>query len=130
MFKTFDAIMVGAMVTAATVTYQIKHHAEEKLEEVRRLEAEIRLEKDTIDLLKADWALLSQPNRLERLIAVYSNELKLEPTQPTQLARSTELPMPRAQLPPDDIAKAISQFAPTSEGEPDTDDIETGSVDR
>lgn len=99
MFKTFDLILVGAMLTAATVTYKIKHDTDNKAEEVRRLEAEIRLERDTIDLLKADRALLTQPNRLERLVNAYHEELKLEPTAPTQLARPVELPMPKSETP-------------------------------
>jgi hypothetical protein len=99
MLRGFDLVLIGVMTSAAVVTYTIKHRADEKLTEVRRLEAEIRLEKDTIDLLKADWALLTQPNRLHRLINVYSAELQLVPTAPTQLAMPAELPMSRSQLP-------------------------------
>ena len=91
MLRSFDLVLIGVMTAAAVVTYTIKHHADDKLQEVRRLETEIRLERDTIDLLKADWALLTQPNRLDRLIDV--------PTAPTQLAMPMELPMPRSQLP-------------------------------
>lgn len=99
MFRAFDILLIALMTVAATITYQIKHRADEKLKEVRRIEAEIKLEHDTIDLLKADWALLSQPNRLRKLVEAYNGELKLEPTQPTQLARPSELPMFRTQAP-------------------------------
>lgn len=99
MLRSFDLVLIGVMTAAAVVTYTIKHHADDKLQEVRRLESEIRLERDTIDLLKADWALLTQPNRLSRLINVYQSELQLVPTAPTQLAMPMELPMPRSQLP-------------------------------
>ncbi|XHE12072.1 hypothetical protein PCC82_09655 [Agrobacterium deltaense] len=99
MLRTFDIVLVGVMVAAAVVTYSIKHKADLKLEEVRKLEAEIKLEKDTIDLLRADWALLTQPNRLHRLVNAYQNELGLSPTMPTQLAQPRELPMLRSQLP-------------------------------
>lgn len=99
MLRSFDLVLIGVMTAAAVVTYTIKHRADDKLQEVRRLETEIRLEKDTIDLLKADWALLTQPNRLERLMKAYQSELQLVPTAPTQLAMPQELPMPRSQLP-------------------------------
>ncbi|MCJ8518425.1 hypothetical protein ABID21_001256 [Pseudorhizobium tarimense] len=99
MLRSFDLVLIGVMTAAAVVTYSIKHRADDKLQEVRRLETEIRLEKDTIDLLKADWALLTQPSRLERLTNVYQSELQLVPTAPTQLAMPVELPMPRSQLP-------------------------------
>ncbi|MEF0938837.1 cell division protein FtsL [Rhizobium sp. BR 362] len=106
MLKTFDIVLIGVMTAMATVTYTIKHRAEVKLEEVHRLESEIKLEKDTIELLKADWALVVQPNRLERLVNNYSNELKLQPTLSTAIVQPSELPMLRSQLPPETVADA------------------------
>jgi len=100
MLKTFDIVLIGVMTAMASVTYTIKHRAELKLEEVRRLESEIKLERDTIDLLKADWALVSQPNRLERLVNNYNSELQLQPTLSTAIVQPSELPMLRSQLPP------------------------------
>ena len=95
MLRSFDIVLIVVMTAAATVTYTIKHQAENKLEEVRKLEAGIKLEEDTIDLLRADWALLTQPNRLEKLVGVYQQDLQLSPTDPTQLSRPEELPMLR-----------------------------------
>ncbi|WP_454849911.1 cell division protein FtsL [Rhizobium binxianense] len=141
MLRTFDLVLIGVMTAAAAVTYTIKHRAELKLEEVRRLEAEIKLEKDTIDLLKADWALQSQPNRLERLVNVYNDELKLQPTDSTALAHARELPMLKSQVPVPDIteAKAGSKRGSAGKGTPvptsaprvtaGTDQIATGSVE-
>lgn len=106
MLKTFDIVLIGVMTAMASVTYTIKHRAELKLEEVHRLEAEIKLEKDTIELLKADWALVSQPNRLERLVNNYSNELQLQPTLSTAIVQPSELPMLRSQVPQPAIADA------------------------
>ncbi|MGV1869837.1 cell division protein FtsL [Agrobacterium rosae] len=99
MLRTLDFILMGVMVSAAVVTYTIKHQADVKLESVKKLETEIKLEKDTIDLLRADWALLTQPNRLHRLVNAYQGDLALAPTQPTQLSQPKELPMLRSQLP-------------------------------
>jgi hypothetical protein len=126
MLRSFDIVMIGAMTATAVVTYGIKHTAELKLDNVRKIEQEIRLERDTIELLKADWALLTQPNRLEQLVGVYGPDLKLVPTEPTQLARPKELPMLRSQLPlPDDVASIMD--APAAKT---TDKITTGSVKR
>lgn len=114
MLRSFDLVLIGIMTATAVVTYSIKHQADLKLEEVRKLDAEIKLERDTIDLLKADWALLTQPNRLHRLISQYQSELELEPTQPTQLAMPNELPMPKSQLPQPEttIEQLIAQVDP------------------
>ncbi|ANK92426.1 MULTISPECIES: cell division protein FtsL [Rhizobium] len=106
MLKTFDLVLIGVMTATAAVTYTIKHRAELKLEEVHRLEAEIKLEKDTIDLLKADWALQSQPNRLERLVNAYNAELQLQPTDSTALVHAKELPMLKSEVPVPDVTEA------------------------
>jgi hypothetical protein len=121
MLKTFDIILIGVMTATATVTYTIKHRAELKLDEVHRLEAEIKLERDTIDLLQADWALVTQPNRLEKLVGIYNNELKLQPTVSTALAQPKELPMLRSQLPTPDIEDVISGAAAKAAGGNATD---------
>ncbi|WP_420410365.1 cell division protein FtsL [Hoeflea sp.] len=92
MLRTLDLVLVGAMITAATITYQIKHNAEEKLAEVRELEAAIKLQEETIDLLEADWSLLTQPSRLQRLSEAFEEELKLKPIEPEQMAAPDELP--------------------------------------
>ncbi|WP_179040408.1 hypothetical protein [Rhizobium leguminosarum] len=157
MLKTFDLVLIGVMTATAAVTYTIKHRAELKVEEVHRLEAEIKLEKDTIDLLNADWALQSQPNRLERLVKAYNEELKLQPTESTALVHAKELPMLKSEVPVPDVTEAkvsakgatvasakgapdtkgaqatakaqpIPMPAPRGEAE-DADQIETGSVE-
>lgn len=119
MLRTLDIILICAMVAAATITYRIKHNAEEKLGEVRRLEATIRLQEETIDLLKADWALLSQPSRIQRLTEEFADQLQLEPVRPQQMARPEELPG-RAS----DYAPKIARGNASG----NLDRIETGSV--
>ncbi|WP_075292203.1 cell division protein FtsL [Pararhizobium arenae] len=130
MLRTLDIALIVVMTAAATVTYTIKHQAENKLEEVRRLDAAIKLEEDTIDLLRADWSLLTQPSRLEKLVGVYQQDLQLIQTAPTQLARPQELPMLKADVPvEDEIAKGKDgkPVAKTAKAEK-TDNIQTGSV--
>ena len=136
MFRTLDIILVVVMTAVAAITYTLKHQAELKLEEVRRIEAEIKLERDTIDLLKADWALLTQPARLQKLIQTYQQELQLTPTASTQLVQPSELPMLKADLPvfhPADANKdgEVSQKeakAYEKKAAQDADRISTGSV--
>ncbi|ABR60922.1 hypothetical protein GOC91_23015 [Sinorhizobium medicae] len=132
MLRTLDVVLIVIMTAAATVTYTIKHKAENKLEEVRRLDAAIKLEEDTIDLLKADWALLTQPNRLERLVTVFAADLQLAPTPSTQLAQPEELPMLRADLPPSEEDKKAKDKAAADSiaAVIEADNIKTGSVAR
>lgn len=118
MLRTLDVVLIAAMIGAATVTYQIKHRAEDKLDEVHRLQAAIKLQKDTIDLLEADWSLLNQPGRLERLTKEFNEQLQLDVITPLQMAR------------PEEIPGYASEFAPEvaeGEGTPDAN-LTTGSV--
>jgi hypothetical protein len=143
MLRTLDIVLILFMTAVAAVTYTIKHQAEDKLDEVRKIEAEIRLEKDTIDLLRADWALLTQPARLQALIAAHATELQLTATESTQLVRPEELPMLKADLPakPEDDDKVAEKTTDKVAGKKSadgknkktktaTDDISTGSVKR
>ncbi|WP_457585646.1 cell division protein FtsL [Ensifer canadensis] len=125
MLRTLDIVLIVVMTAAATITYTIKHQAENKLEQVRKLDAAIKLEEDTIDLLRADWALLTQPNRLERLVGAFGADLQLVPTPSTQLVRPQELPMLKADVPPTEEEKKL---AAAKAAEQTTDNIATGSV--
>ncbi|MEO3385505.1 hypothetical protein [Mesorhizobium sp. CAU 1741] len=92
MFRTTDIVLIAAMVAAAGFTYMTKHGAEAELSKLRRLQSDIRLEEEAIDVLKADWSLLTQPSRLQRLAEIYHSELQLAPVESHQFADISELP--------------------------------------
>ncbi len=92
MFRTSDIVLIAVMVAAAAMTYSIKRDAEVQLDAVRKLQVQIRTEEDTIDLLKADWSLLTQPSRLQKLVERYHDQLGLEPVDPRQFAGLEGLP--------------------------------------
>ncbi len=92
MFRTSDIVLIAVMVSAAAFTYKIKQDAEDRLSTVHKIEQQIRYEEDTIDLLKADWSLLTQPSRLQRLSEIYRAELALTPVEAHQIVGLDELP--------------------------------------
>ena len=92
MFKTFDMILIGAMVAAAAVTYQTKHSTETTIREIRKVEQQIRFEQETIDVLNADWALLTQPSRMQTMADSFEGQLELKPLEPGQIAEIDKLP--------------------------------------
>lgn len=100
MFRTTDLVLIAVMVSAAAFTYKTKHEAERRIAEIERLEKQIDYEKDSIDILKADWSLLTQPSRLQRLVEIYGSELSLAPLDATQIATFDELPARPIQLGP------------------------------
>ena len=92
MFRTSDMVLIAVIVSAAAFTYQTKHEAEDWLGQVRKLEREISFEEDSIDVLKADWSLLTQPSRLQRLADIYKDDLALEPVGARQIVGFDALP--------------------------------------
>jgi hypothetical protein len=91
-FRTSDIVLIAVMVSAAAFTYKIKQEAEDRLATVHRIEQQIRFEEDTTDLLKADWSLLTQPSRLQKLSEIYQTELALQPIEAHQIVGLDELP--------------------------------------
>lgn len=109
MLKTFDIIMIMVMVSAAAVTYRIKATSEEQLRQVHKLERQIANEEDSIDLLKADWSLLTQPSRIEKLVKAHDSELGLVATDSRQVTDLSAVPEKGLGAPAGDpIADAIN----------------------
>lgn len=118
MLRTLNLVLIAAMIAAATITYRIKHNAELKLAEVQELQAAINLQEETIDLLEADWSLLNQPSRLQRLSTAFEAELGLKTIEATQIAMPDELPGRVSDFEPE-LAESATERALT-----------TGSVNR
>lgn len=125
MLRTFDLILIAAMLVAATVTYKIKYDAEKQIVVINKLKRQIASEKDTITLLRADWSLMTQPGRLQNLVDVYAKELHLQNIDAKQIVQFNEIP----ERPADEIEKLISGsdtvMANNAAG---TDPMSTGSV--
>ncbi|MCO5163156.1 MAG: hypothetical protein M9939_18640 [Mesorhizobium sp.] len=92
MFRTTDIVLIAVMVAGAAFTYNTKHQVEGQLADVRKIEAAIRFEQDSLTILKADWSLLTQPSRLQKLTEIYQEELQLAPLDARQIVGVDELP--------------------------------------
>ena len=123
MLRTFDIVLIGMMIAAAAVTYKIKHDAEKQMSQVSKLERRINDERDTIDLLRADWSLLTQPNRLQKLVETFQGQLGLQQMEAQQIVNIDELPQPKPVV--DDVANIIEANAGNAAS---TDATLTGSV--
>jgi len=128
MLRTLDVVLIGTMVVAAALTYQVKQKAERQVDSIDRLNTQIRLQEETIDLLKADWSVLTQPSRLQKLIATYQDQLDLSTIEPTQIATLNDLPaFPKPDDPP---VPSKPGAVPVAKGGTTIDKILTGSVVR
>ena len=99
MFRTSDIVLIAVMVSAAAFTYNTKRKVEDQLAEVHKIESQIKFEQDSIDLLKADWSLLTQPSRLQRLAQIYQAELQLQPVDASQIGSLEDLPPKPVEIP-------------------------------
>ena len=87
MFKSFEMLLIILVLAATGHTFYIKNQSESRLDEIQRLQAEIKDHKQTIDLLEADWSLLNQPARIQKLVEAYQQQLKLKTTSAEQTDR-------------------------------------------
>jgi hypothetical protein len=119
-------LVIGALIFAAAHVYRIKMDSTARTEKVLRLRAEIREQRDAIASLRAEWAKLDAPLRLQGLA---ERHLPLKPVNGTQYDSLKTLPErpPRLVRPgePDPIGAMIN----TIEAASDPDSV-TGSVPR
>ncbi|ESX10096.1 hypothetical protein NKJ16_27180 [Mesorhizobium sp. M0179] len=128
MFRTSDIVLIAVMVSAAALTYNAKREAEEQLASVQKIEAQIRYEEDTIDLLKADWSLLTQPSRLQKLAEIYKSQLALEPVNARQIVGLDDLPAKPLNI-EDLSSQRLGGMADNSgKGPTDKDPVVTGAI--
>ncbi|RAZ76894.1 cell division protein FtsL [Mesorhizobium atlanticum] len=129
MFRTSDIVLIAVMVSAAALTYKTKREAEEQLAAVQKIQAQIRYEEDTIDLLKADWSLLTQPSRLQKLADVYKSQLGLEPVGARQIGGLDDIPVKPVTI-EDLSSQRLGGMADNSGNGPagDKDPVVTGST--
>jgi hypothetical protein len=95
--------VVAALIVAAAYVYKIKFESTVRAAEVARLAAEIRRERDAIAALKAEWAQLENPARIQGLVERHLSLRMLDPTQIDRLDRLPERPGPQ----PDAIGAMI-----------------------
>ena len=65
--RIIHLLVIGVLVFAAAYVYRIKMESTSRTERVLRLHAEIREQRDAIAVLRAEWAKLDAPLRLQGL---------------------------------------------------------------
>lgn len=120
MIRPVDLLLASLVVGGAVWTYSIKHEAEEAADRVSALRAAIKAEEERIMFLRADWAFLNAPARLEGLVKRHGEDLKLVPLAAPQIVRPSELPPPR----PDPADETLADGDAAGEG----GDFTTGSI--
>ncbi len=87
--RIIHLLVIGVLVFAAAYVYRIKMGSTSRTERVLRLHAEIREQRDAIAVLRAEWARLDAPLRLQGLA---ERHLALKPLNATQYDSFKNLP--------------------------------------
>ncbi|MFB9269073.1 hypothetical protein ACFFWD_39200 [Bradyrhizobium erythrophlei] len=82
-------LVIGMLIFAAAYVYRIKMESTSRVERVLRLNAEIREQRDAIATLRAEWAKLDAPLRLQGLA---ERHLQLKPIGANQYDSLKNLP--------------------------------------
>lgn len=118
--RLIHLLVIGMLVFAAAYVYRIKMESTARTERVLRLHAEAREQRDAIAALRAEWAKLDAPMRLQGLA---ERHLALKPIAANQFDQLKTLPERPANFAkpgdPDPIGAMIDIIDP---------DIITGSL--
>jgi cell division protein FtsL len=118
--RIIHLLVIACLVFAAAYVYRIKMESTVRTEKVLRLHADIREQRDAIASLRAEWAKLDSPTRLQGLA---ERHLKLQPVNAQQFDSLKNLPdrPPNFAKPgtPDPIGAMLNTIDP---------DIVTGSL--
>jgi hypothetical protein len=87
--RVIHFLVIGMLVFAAAYVYRIKMESTARVERVLRLNAEIREQRDAIAALRAEWAKLDAPLRLQGLA---ERHLGLKPLSATQYDQLKNVP--------------------------------------
>ena len=85
--STFNLICLGVAVVSGVCMFLLKYHVLDKEKELALLRRQIVNDRRELHLLKADWAVLTDPQHLRLLI----KETNLKPLQAKQIVRPEEL---------------------------------------
>ena len=91
--RLLHIVVLAALVLAAADVYKIKYESTLQAERVAKLRAEVRREQDAIATLRAEWAKLDRPDRIQELA---QRHLTLKPIETRQFDTLDRLPSGRS----------------------------------
>ena len=104
MLRLLNLAVIATLVLAAAWVYEIKYSSTRQAEQVAKLRSEIRRERDAIAALRAEWAQLDNPDRIQILAR---RHLTLKPIETTQFDPLNSLPEKPVDIVPPGTADPI-----------------------
>ena len=88
MIKFINSFLVLCLLVSAWLVYRLEHTIKQDERAIAAARKQIRRERDNLDLLNAEWAILTRPERIERLARQH---LGMRPVTPAQMITENEL---------------------------------------
>lgn len=113
--RLLNIMVIGALILAASFVYKIKFDLTLQAERVAKVAGQLRRERDAIAALRAEWAKLDTPGRIQGLAG---RHLALQPIQPAQFDNLDRLPdrQPVGTPGNDPIGAMLAPAAPDTTG--------------
>lgn len=118
MIRILNALSILALLGCALYAYEIKYETILYAEKLAKMKHAIERERDAIGVLRAEWAHLVRPERLQ---ALSQKHLDLQSVALSQIVRANELPIKQAKV--DAIGRKLETLglgAPTNTPQDET----------
>jgi hypothetical protein len=125
--RLLNLCVLVLLVIAAAYVYEIKFESTLRAERVGKMRADVRRERDAIAALRAEWATLDNPARIQGLVR---RHLPLGPADATQYDALDRLPdrSPVVMQPP--IDDAIATLIENPDSNPTTGSVPVATEQR
>ena len=105
MWRFMHGAAIAALIGSASYVYGVKYRTIYASEQLVKMSHQIDKEKDAINLLRAEYAHLARPDRVQ---ALADSKLGLEPLALSQIATVDELPEARPKV--DSIGRTLESL--------------------
>ncbi|RFB79617.1 cell division protein FtsL [Methylovirgula sp. 4M-Z18] len=105
MWRIFHLFAIAALIGSAVYAYSIKYETIYYSEQIVKIQHEIDKEHDQIGMLRAEWAHLTRPERIQKLA---DQHLQSQDLQLSQIVRVSDLPDRGTKI--DDIGRKLDDL--------------------
>ncbi|HEY4923065.1 MAG TPA: hypothetical protein VII20_01515 [Roseiarcus sp.] len=105
MWRLLHVIAIGALVASAVYVYSLKYQTIYDSEQIVKTRHLIAREHDAINMLRAEYAFLTRPDRLQ---ALADKQLDMQPLSLHQIVKASDLPEPVAKI--DSIGRKLESL--------------------
>jgi cell division protein FtsL len=95
MIRFLNILAIVALIGSAVYAYTTKYETIYRAEQINKMKHEIQAERDGIGVLRAEWAHLARPERIQELATKY---LDLQPLSLNQIVSASALPEKAARV--------------------------------